>query len=840
VLDGFTRSWANALNNQGAVVGNCDRGDERFRAFVHRDGRLHDLTALLPANAGWTLERANDINARGQIVGYGLHNGVRRAFLLTPAEVIADNRPPLVTIVSPLNGQIFAGPTNLLIAATVDDPDGASTVHTVEFLANNVSLGVTTNSLQPEPEGPFHLQWQNVFPGEYLLTAVATDEFGAKTTSTPIRITLEGEPPVGPQELHVVGVYSGAAADGGPVHNHEVGDAAVTVNRPGQRVSLFLLSYEPTHWHVTAEAGTVLERIFVSAYYSSTVEGTPPGAQLVFTNIGYAFTMETPGYYQILPRICAVTGQEMASFQGRYSAPYPAPFLIDEVQDDPRLRCNYPQPETNNLPALEFQVAFYNSTGIYTRNFTASGPTGGGSTLPDIALVPDATGRYYYSADPHYVWQVDGLNGTVRELVLPPDIEELSWPMGAAYDSHRDRVLLVSLGGEGFLYSYAPSDDSWTVLTSMNNLDLDSLVYHQATDRLFAVQPVYNGAARLQELTPDGAPQRSFPLVVLPFEITPGGYRSELVSVGEYLVWLLAPRYLSHSPQETRMYLLDPRTGEVRLTYRQLLNAPNIAPHVALIHPLPNAKFLTNEPVTLVATASDPDGGIARVMFRLNGSWQGPAAGPNGAPFGEWRLALGTLPPGNYEVVAQATDNSGATATSGFQLFQVQAQGDGEMDSDGDGVLDALDQCPNTAPNALVNRQGCSLEQLCPCDTFDMHRQYVRCVIDNAWDFFRQGLLSEAQRREAINNAVHSECGRGEGVRLELQPQNAFELAAEGRCLVLCGLWEGPGAGVLECSTNLVHWTPIATNAPLSIGVELADPAGNRPPARFYRLRIVP
>jgi hypothetical protein len=66
------------------------------------------------------------------------------------------------------------------------------------------------------------------------------------------------------------------------------------------------------------------------------------------------------------------------------------------VQDDPRLRCDYPQPETNNLPALEFQVAFYNSTGIYTRNYTASGPTGGGSTLPDIALVPDATGRYYY------------------------------------------------------------------------------------------------------------------------------------------------------------------------------------------------------------------------------------------------------------------------------------------------------------------------------------------------------------------------------------------------------------------------------------------------------------
>ena len=96
--------------------------------------------------------------------------------------------------------------------------------------------------------------------------------------------------------------------------------------------------------------------------------------------------------------------------------------------------------------------------------------------------------------------------------------------------------------------------------------------------------------------------------------------------------------------------------------------------------------------------------------------------------------------------------------------------------------------------------------------------------------------------RPGRSGGLESAAVDGEGIRLELQPQNAFELAAEGRCLVLCGLWEGAGAGagVLECSTNLVHWTPIATNAPLSIGVELADPAGNRPPARFYRLRIVP
>jgi hypothetical protein len=41
---------------------------------------MRDLTMLLPAGSGWTLEAASGINDRGQIVG----NGSNGAFLLTP------------------------------------------------------------------------------------------------------------------------------------------------------------------------------------------------------------------------------------------------------------------------------------------------------------------------------------------------------------------------------------------------------------------------------------------------------------------------------------------------------------------------------------------------------------------------------------------------------------------------------------------------------------------------------------------------------------------------------------------------------------------------------------
>src|SRR5207249_8785497 len=40
----------------------------------------------------------------------------------------------------------------------------------------------------------------------------------------------------------------------------------------------------------------------------------------------------------------------------------------------------------------------------------------------------------------------------------------------------------------------------------------------------------------------------------------------------------------------------------------------------------------------------------------------------------------------------------------------------GEPDEDKDGVPDSRDQCPGTAPGAIVNADGCSIDQLVPCE----------------------------------------------------------------------------------------------------------------------------
>src|SRR5262249_36473261 len=45
---------------------------------------MQDLNGQVPSSSGWQLQEAQGINDNGQIVGYGLINGQRHAFLLTP------------------------------------------------------------------------------------------------------------------------------------------------------------------------------------------------------------------------------------------------------------------------------------------------------------------------------------------------------------------------------------------------------------------------------------------------------------------------------------------------------------------------------------------------------------------------------------------------------------------------------------------------------------------------------------------------------------------------------------------------------------------------------------
>ncbi|MCI0746032.1 MAG: hypothetical protein L0Y58_11550 [Verrucomicrobia subdivision 3 bacterium] len=83
------------------------------------------------------------------------------------------------------------------------------------------------------------------------------------------------------------------------------------------------------------------------------------------------------------------------------------------------------------------------------------------------------------------------------------------------------------------------------------------------------------------------------------------------------------------------------------------------------------------------------------------------------------------------------------------------------MDSDGDGVPDFQDMCPDTLPNDPVNAQGCGIEQLCPCaGPWRNHGEYVTCVKAVALNLLLEERISAEDYVEIISASAKSDCGK--------------------------------------------------------------------------------
>jgi hypothetical protein len=94
---------------------------------------------------------------------------------------VQDDLPPTVTLTQPSNGASYTSPATVNLAATASDTDG--TVTKVEFFSGGSKLGEDTTA-------PYTFSWSGVAPGTYTLTARATDDLGASTTSAASTITV--------------------------------------------------------------------------------------------------------------------------------------------------------------------------------------------------------------------------------------------------------------------------------------------------------------------------------------------------------------------------------------------------------------------------------------------------------------------------------------------------------------------------------------------------------------------------------------------------------------------------------------------------------------------------
>ncbi|HVO73607.1 MAG TPA: T9SS type A sorting domain-containing protein [Ignavibacteriaceae bacterium] len=80
---GGQQSWAYGINNLTQIVGTSTIADGSEQAFIWQNGSMTDLNTLIDSS-NWILRRAYDINEKGEIVGFGIHNGAVSGFLLKP------------------------------------------------------------------------------------------------------------------------------------------------------------------------------------------------------------------------------------------------------------------------------------------------------------------------------------------------------------------------------------------------------------------------------------------------------------------------------------------------------------------------------------------------------------------------------------------------------------------------------------------------------------------------------------------------------------------------------------------------------------------------------------
>jgi RHS repeat-associated protein len=118
-----------------------------------------------------------------------------------PVTVIA-NEPPAVSLTAPADNTVLKTLANNT-GLTADAADIDGTIAKVDFYAASTDAnGSITNTLVgTATTAPYSYQWNNIPVGQYTLTAVATDNYGAGTTSSPIHLTVKPGEPV-PYYIH--------------------------------------------------------------------------------------------------------------------------------------------------------------------------------------------------------------------------------------------------------------------------------------------------------------------------------------------------------------------------------------------------------------------------------------------------------------------------------------------------------------------------------------------------------------------------------------------------------------------------------------------------------------
>ena len=457
------------------------------------------------------------------------------------------NQAPTVSISAPANNAVFTAPAGVAVTANAADADG--TIAQVEFYQGATLIGTATAA-------PYSINWSNVPAGSYALTAKATDNLGAATSSAPVSVIVNNPPTVS-----LTSPASGALFNA---------PATLTLSASAADAD-----------------GSVAK---VDFYQGATLIGTSTTAPYALT-----WTNAAAGIYTLTARATDDRGGVTTS----------APVAIT---------INGPPTAAITAPANN---AVFTATASITLTATASDADG---AVAKVDFYQGATLIGTATAAPYSISWANVTAGSYSLSAVATDNAGAS-TTSAAVTVIVNSAPTVSLTGPASGATYnAPASITLAATAS-------------AADGAIAKVDFYQGATLIGTAT-------STPYVFAWTNVTAGNYT------------------LTARATDDR--------GAVTVS-SALAIAVNAPPSVTITSPANNAVYPAPANITLVASAADADGNVARVDFYQGTSLIG---GASAAPFS---ISWTNVAAGTYSVTALATDNTGASTASSSVTLRVNA-----------------------------------------------------------------------------------------------------------------------------------------------------------------------
>ncbi len=580
----------------------------------------------------------------------------------TTVTVSATPVPPVVSMTSPANNDQFTAPGTIVLSASASDPDG--TITKVEFY-NGTTL------VYSDLTAPYTYTWNSVAVGTYSLTAKAFDSQNLTTTSGTVTVSVATSPSLNaPPSVDLTAPVTGSIF---------TAPASITISA-----------------NAFDGDGTIAS---VSFYNGSTLLNTDAASPYTYTWSGVA-----AGNYNITAKatdnLGAITTSNISSITVKAAASYPTVSLTS-----PAINQTYTAPATIRISANASdaggtitKVEFYNGGGLLRTEFAAP-------YLWDWLSVP--AGTYSITAkayDNSGLITTSGAVSTVVKsaVVNKKPVVELTAPVSGdlyAVPASID-IAATASDSDGTIKSvsfYAGSSLLKTDTTSpygftWNNPPAGTYnVTAKATDNSGAVTS--SNTSAITVYVPDVPPVVSITspsadaVYTEPADVTISATASDadgtIKKVDFYnldsllysdstapysFIWsgIIAGNYSITAVAADNVGSITTSTIVPFIVNPVVINQ---LPTVAITSPVNNATFTAPANFTISATASDPDGAIARVDFYYGDVHLGQSPDTT-APY---TLSVTGLLAGTYPLRAEATDNRAGVTVSSTSLITVNA-----------------------------------------------------------------------------------------------------------------------------------------------------------------------